>query len=122
MLKKYIKKVIVIFILIVLSTSWAIKIFADDIDEKLDYVWENDNINEDNSNVNISSKCAIAYDRNSKTILYGKNENTKVKMASTTKIMTAIILLENEKDLNKEVEVCKEAASIGRIKVGIKNR
>ena len=38
---------------------------------------------------------AIVYDRNSGTILFGKNENEKRKMASTTKIMTAIVVIEN---------------------------
>ena len=37
------------------------------------------------------------------TTLYGKNENTRCKMASTTKIMTAIIVVENTKNLNDKV-------------------
>jgi len=37
----------------------------------------------------INSRYAIVLDRESKAILYGKNEKTKTKMASTTKIMTA---------------------------------
>ena len=46
-------------------------------------------------------------------------------MASTTKIMTAIVLLENiEKNnnltLDTEVEVCKEAGAIGGSRLGLK--
>lgn len=37
----------------------------------------------------INSRYAVVIDRNSKAILYGKNEKTKTKMASTTNIMTS---------------------------------
>ena len=40
----------------------------------------------------INSRYAIVLDRDSKAILYGKNEMEKTKMASTTKIMTSIIV------------------------------
>ena len=43
----------------------------------------------------INSRSCIVFDRNSHMTLYGKNENNKVKMASTTKIMTSIIIIEN---------------------------
>ncbi len=46
-------------------------------------------------------------------ILYGKNEKNKVKMASTTKIMTATVVLEHT-SLDRTVEVSKKAASTGR--------
>ena len=68
----------------------------------------------------ILSRSAIAFDRNSKTILYGKNYNKEVPMASTTKIMTAIVFVENNKSLNEEVEVCKQAANIGGSRLGLK--
>ena len=55
----------------------------------------------------ILSRSAIAFDRNSKTILYGKNYDKEVPMASTT-------------NLNEEVEVCKQAASIGGSRLGLK--
>ena len=47
-----------------------------------------------NSNLKIYSRSYISYERNTKTILFGKKINEKVPMASTTKIMTAILLLE----------------------------
>lgn len=47
-----------------------------------------------NSNLKIYSRSYISYERNTKTILFGKKINDKVPMASTTKIMTAILLLE----------------------------
>lgn len=44
--------------------------------------------------LNLNSRSCIVLDRTSKQILFGKNEYNKVKMASTTKIMTAIIVIE----------------------------
>ena len=44
-----------------------------------------------------NSRASVIIDRNTNTILYGKNENQKRKMASTTKIMTATLALENLK-------------------------
>ena len=57
--------------------------------------------------LNLNSRSCIVLDRTSKQILFGKNEYNKVKMASTTKIMTAIIVIEND-DLNQTVEISKK--------------
>lgn len=67
----------------------------------------------------LNSRSCIVFDRLSKHILYGKNEKNRVKMASTTKIMTAIVVLENC-DLDKTVEVSKKAASTGGSRLGLK--
>lgn len=48
--------------------------------------------------------------------LYGKKESTRCKMASTTKIMTAIVVVENIDNLNKKVKVSSKAAGTGRVK------
>ena len=67
----------------------------------------------------ISSKAAIVIDRDSKAVLYGKNINQKRAMASTTKIMTAIIVLENC-NLNETITVTNKAASTGGSRLGLK--
>lgn len=67
----------------------------------------------------INSRAAIIIDRKSKTILYGKSEKEKRKMASTTKIMTATIVLENS-NLNDIVEVSKKSAGTGGSRLGLK--
>lgn len=46
---------------------------------------------------NISAKAAFVYDLTSEKTLFAKNEKEKLPMASLTKIMTAIIALENKK-------------------------
>lgn len=67
---------------------------------------------------NINSRAAIIYDRTSGSVLYGKNENEKRKMASTTKIMTAIVVLENS-NLDNIVTVSSKAAGTGGSRLGL---
>ena len=67
----------------------------------------------------INSRSCIVYDRNSHMILYGKNETKKVKMASTTKIMTSLIIIENC-NLSETIEVSQKAAGTGGSRLGLK--
>ena len=67
----------------------------------------------------INSRHSVVLDRNSKTVLYGKNENEKCKMASTTKIMTAIVTIENCKNLNEIVTISKKSALTGGSRLGL---
>lgn len=67
----------------------------------------------------INSREAIVLDRKSKKIIFGKNENERVAMASTTKIMTATIIIENY-NLEDEVIVSAKAAGIGGSRLGLK--
>ncbi len=60
----------------------------------------------------LNSKAAIIYDRTTKKVIWGKNENTKRAMASTTKIMTAIVVLENA-NLTDVVTISRKAANTG---------
>lgn len=66
----------------------------------------------------INARHAIIFDRNSKKTIYSKNENEKCKMASTTKIMTAIVVIENSK-LDKIVEISSKASSTGGSRLGL---
>lgn len=66
----------------------------------------------------INSRAAIIYERSSGTILYGKAENEKRKMASTTKIMTAIVVIENS-NLEDIVTVSSKAAGTGGSRLGL---
>ncbi|MDE5830851.1 MAG: serine hydrolase, partial [Clostridia bacterium] len=68
----------------------------------------------------INSRHGVVYDRASGKILYGKKENEKCKMASTTKIMTAVIVLETEKNLEEKVKVSSKAAGTGGSRLGLK--
>lgn len=67
----------------------------------------------------INSKIGLIFDRKSKTILYEKNGLKQVPMASTTKIMTAIVVLENA-NLSDIVTISKKAAGTGGSRLGLK--
>ena len=60
----------------------------------------------------VNATAAIAIDTVSGRILYEKNAFTKKPMASTTKVMTAIIAIENN-DINDIVKISKKAAGTG---------
>ena len=67
----------------------------------------------------INSRSCIIYDRNSHMVLYGKNETKQVKMASTTKIMTSLIIIENC-SLSETIEISQKAAGTGGSRLGLK--
>ena len=107
-----------IFCMLIISNNY---ILADDgadsvditrLDEVIQTAVEADDIPK------INSRYAIVLDRNNKTILYGKKENKRTKMASTTKIMTSLIVIENT-NLNNVVEISAKAAGTGgsRLKI-----
>lgn len=70
----------------------------------------------------IKSKNAILYNMNEKKVIYEKNSEEIVQIASLTKIATAITVIENNKDLNKEIIISKDMLKglNGYVKVGLK--
>lgn len=56
----------------------------------------------------INSKYAYAYNVTEDKEMYNKNANEEIKVASMTKIMTAIIVIENNKDLDKTITIKDE--------------
>lgn len=115
------KKILIIFTIISCVSFPCFAVDEDDYEE-LDYVWLDEEINKakEAENININSRYAVVYDRTSKTIIWGKDENREVPMASTTKIMTAIVMLENVNNLREEITVSKKAAGIGGSRLGLK--
>ena len=69
--------------------------------------------------ISLASRIALIYDRASGRILYEKNGNKQTPMASTTKIMTAIVVLENA-NLTDVVTISSKAAGIGGSRLGLK--
>ena len=104
-------------------------IYCDDIDTQNEYldiaaeiqkaIAVETSSNIDQNSLKLNSRSCVVLDRVSKQVLYGKNENTRVKMASTTKILTATVVLENC-SLNKTVEISKKAAGTGGSRLGLK--
>jgi len=62
-------------------------------------------------NLHVSAKSAIAIEWTTGKILFEKNKDLRLPMASTTKIMTAILTIENC-DLNKEIEIPPQAIGV----------
>lgn len=117
-------KKIFIIILLVITLGFNNICFAQQEDpDSWDYIWLDEAIEEakEIDELTIFSRYAVAYDRNSKTVLWGKDENTVVPMASTTKIMTAIVMLEQIgiDRLNEEVIVDRQAANTGGSRLGL---
>ena len=71
------------------------------------------------NDLSINARSYVVLDRKSKKVLLGKNEYTKAKMASTTKIMTATIILENC-NLDDIVTISKKSANTGGSRLGLK--
>ena len=120
-MKKLLFKYIIAFsFIIALFNINTIHVFADDIDTEPSEAFSiNTSANISNDLSSINSRAYVVIDRNSERILVGKNENQKRKMASTTKIMTATIILENC-NLDDTIEVSKKAASTGGSRLGLK--
>lgn len=118
-----IKKILAIFCIVCIVLMHSITIFADDDDdEEINQEELQELVVESTAKPseepNLNARAAIIYDRTTKEVIWGKNEDVKKAMASTTKIMTAIVVLEKT-NLSDVVTISKKAASIGgsRLKV-----
>ena len=117
-------KVINILIVFILFFNSCI-VFADleDDDEKVNI----DEIKEEviettkvlDNEPKLNSRVALIYDRASGRALYEKNGNKQTPMASTTKIMTAIVVVENS-NLSDIVTIDSKAAGTGGSRLGLK--
>ena len=66
----------------------------------------------------VSSNGAVLIDFETGRVLWGKNETKKMPMASTTKIMTAILALESGK-LDEVAKVSKKAQNAPKVKLNV---
>jgi D-alanyl-D-alanine carboxypeptidase len=63
----------------------------------------------------------VTIEGNTNTLLYSKNAHKKLPMASTTKIITCIVAIENYKDINKKVLVSNRAVGIEGTSIYLKH-
>ena len=122
-MRRYIKVIYIVLTIFVFLSSYVV--LADDEDEEFD-----ENIIEENekkeieetaseySRPTINSRKYVIYDRLSGRCIYGKDENKQTAMASTTKIMTILIVLEHCK-LTDVVTMDKKAAKTGGSRLGL---
>lgn len=71
------------------------------------------------TNFRVNARCAIALDKETGAVLFEQNAYEIVPMASTTKILTSLIAIE-QGELDKKVTISKKAASIRGSTVGYK--
>ena len=67
-----------------------------------------------------SAKAMAVIEKDSGRLLFKDNEKEKLPMASTTKIITAIFVIEKNKNLDKVVKVSREAVGIEGTSIGLK--
>ena len=95
--------------------------FNDEDDNEI-AIFEDDEIDDVDMNnilnsIRVSARNAIALDSKTKQVLFEQNADEIVPMASTTKILTALVAITHG-DLDREVTISKNAASIRGSKVG----
>ena len=61
----------------------------------------------------IKAESAVLYSENTGTVLYSKNAVKRVAPFSTTKLMTALLVVKHEKDLDRKVRISKSATELG---------
>ena len=118
------KRIIPIFMFFIFISMFVYVSFADDIDtETIDVSTEinsfTDTYTEPIKEPDVNSRACVVIDRKTNSVLFGKNENSKKKMASTTKIMTATIIIE-KCNLTDTIEISKKAAGTGGSRLGLK--
>ena len=114
----------IICIVLVLSIFLSTYVFADDADEENLNPAELETLvvesgTKPTNEPNLNAKSAVIYDSITKQIIWGKNENDRRAMASTTKIMTAIVVIENSNP-SDVVTISKKAAATGGSRLKIK--
>ena len=122
-MKLKLKKIIVIYLIIILTLLSKTIVLADDEDEEELNATELQEVVESatapTNEPTLNARSAIIYDRTTGKTVWGKNENQKRAMASTTKIMTALVVLENSK-ITDIVTISKKAAGTGGSTLKIK--
>ena len=95
MLKWWITAFVVVFLFVGFMSCFAVSAKAD------------------SETLGVSAQSAVLYCVNNDTVLFEKNSNTKMSMASTTKILTTLITLEQAQAEDKEVTFTKEMIAEG---------
>lgn len=123
-MKKLIKIIFSILVIAILSSN--MNIYADDDNEAIEEnilketeKYEIEETTNAKTKPTINSRRYIVYDRKSGRCVYGKDENKQSAMASTTKIMSSLIVIENC-NLKDTVTITEKSAIVGGSKLGLK--
>ena len=115
---KIIGRTLSLFLIIsqLLSNCVYAQCFEDEEDDNNIAILEDNEIDDVDMNniinsIRVSARNAIALDSKTKQVLFEQNADEIVPMASTTKILTALVAITHG-DLEREVTISKNAASI----------
>lgn len=114
----------IFFVIILIMLLFTTHIYADDENEIYENIIEESEKQEieaaasSDTKPTINSRRYAVYDRLSGRCIYGKDENKQTAMASTTKIMTSIVVVENC-NLDDIVTVTAKAAGTGGSRLGL---
>lgn len=104
-MEKIIRLCIIVFVYLWIQPFFVLHCFAAEEDENADF--------------HLYAQSAVLMDAASGRVLYGKNEKQIMPMASTTKIMTCIVALENG-NLDDYVEVSSYAAKMPKVHLSMR--
>lgn len=93
--------ILLLVVLLLLTITTKIEVFANTISSQ--------------------AKGMAVIEGNSNTLLYGHNENVELPMASTTKIVTAILAIENCENLDEKFTVSEKAIGIEGTSIYLKS-
>ncbi len=118
------RKKLCIIVLTIFFTTYPMLVYANLEDNEVVDVNAIQNetiqtVNQIEDELKLNARIGLIFDRKSKTILYEKNGKKQVPMASTTKILTAIVVLENA-NLKDVVVIDKKSAGTGGSRLGLK--
>jgi len=117
------KKLIVLMVIIQLFICPFSEVLADDALEEVAEEEVQEQVVETVAEAEIvpkqDARVGLVFDRKTKEVVYEKNGYKQVPMASTTKILTAMVVIENC-DKSQVVEVPQKAAGTGGSRLGLK--
>lgn len=122
--KRNYKKQVIVWMLCILVIAGRILTAAgkaptgDEVSGAVLLAGQEEEKKKNSTNIQLYARSAVLMDADSGRVLFGKNENERMPMASTTKIMTCILALENG-NMEDMVTVSAYAASQPKVHLGI---
>ena len=106
-MRQILKRLLCPLFIFLLVFSLIVSVFAEGESEPFESKTENVSID-----LNLTSQCALLMDAASGRVLYEKDADVKRPIASITKIMTCLIVLENCEDLDAVIRIKPEWAAV----------
>ena len=122
-MKRFVKSFSIIMVVVMTISMLFVKgVFADDENEEgpVSFTFSNENVKTQEP-PRIDAGAAVVMEAESGRVLYSKNPTVRRSIASTTKIMTAILAIENG-SMEDNIEISKAAANTGGSSIGVREK